>query len=205
MFGAKVWVPDSDKLDMKLLNVFVPLLLALFLANCSIDVAIDDLTADDFLKSTILATSRGVGDGQTSASVVVLLKNSDDSFVSGYEPQFNFIDNSGSTVSGNGITFSECTMSDSKGVSTCTFRSIQVGARKVAFNNIVIELVGNVFFDPPSRNGTFTQVVNAGQIDQDASGYSVTSYIGAPFAGMKQEVNGYMIFTNTTGGITPVE
>lgn len=190
---------------MKRLNVFYPILLALLLANCSIDVAIDDLTADDFLKSTILATSRGVGDGQTSATVVILLKNSDDSVVTNYKPQFDFVDNGGSQVEGNGITFSDCSMTNSQGISTCTFKSIIVGARRVAFNNIVIDLIGEVFFDPPSRNGTFLQVVSSGQVDQDANGYSVTSHTGAPFAGLRQTVNGYSVFTNTTGSITPTE
>ncbi len=186
-------------------NVLGPVLLAVFLANCSIDVSIDDVTADDFLKSTILATSRGIGDGQTSATVVVLLKNSDDSVVTNYKPEFDFIDNGGSTVSGNGIVFSDCVTSNDQGISTCTFKSIQVGRRRVLFNNIAIELIGEVFFDAPSRNGTFLQIVSAGQVDQDASGYSVTSHVGSSFKGLKHEVDGYTIFTNTTGGITPVD
>lgn len=190
---------------MKTLHVLRALALVLLLANCSIDVAIEDVTADDFLKSTILATSRGVGDGQTSATVVVLLKNSDDSVIANYKPQFDFVDNNGSQISGNGITFSDCVPTNAQGISTCTFKSIAVGVKRVMFNNIVIELIGEVFFDPPSRKGTFLQVVSSGQIDQDAGGYTVTSQIGAPFAGLKQEVNGYTIFTNTTGDITPAE
>jgi hypothetical protein len=202
---AKVYRPESDKYTMKLLNVLSPLMLALMLANCSIDVSIEDMVGDDFLKSTILATSRGVGDGQTSATVVILLKNSDDSVVANYKPEFDFVDNGGSTVSGNGITFSDCVPTNDQGISTCTFRSIQVGARRVMFNNIAVELIGEVFFDAPSRNGTFFQVLSSGQIDQDASGYTVTSQIGAPFAGLKQEASGYTIMTNTTAGITPVD
>lgn len=190
---------------MKLLNVLGPLLLALSLANCSIDVSIDDITADDFLKSTILATSRGIGDGQTSATLVVLLKNSDDSVVTAYKPRFDFIDNGGSSVNAVGITYSDCSESNAQGISTCVFKSISVGARRVAFNNIVIELIGEVYFDAPSRNGTFLQIVSSGQIDQDANGYAVTSHMGSPFAGLKQEVNGWTVFTNTTGGITPVD
>ena len=73
------------------------------------------------------------------------------------------------------------------------------------FNNIVIDLVGEIFFDPPSRNGTYLQVVSSAQVDEDADGYSVTSHVGAPFSDMKQNVNGYTVFTNTTGGITPVD
>ncbi len=190
---------------MKLLNVLGPLLLALLLANCSIDVSIDDITADDFLKSTILATSRGIGDGQTSATLVVLLKNSNGSVVSSYKPNFDFVDNSGSSVNAVGITFSDCSVSNAQGISTCTFKSIQVGARRVAFNNIAIQLFGEIYFDAPSRNGTFQQVVNSGQIDQDANGYTVTSHTGSIFAGLKQDVNGWTVFTNTTGSITPIE
>lgn len=190
---------------MKLLNVFNILLIALFLANCSLDVSIEDITTDDFLKSTILATSRGVGDGQTSATVVILLKNSDESVVTSYKPQFDFVNNGGSTIESNGITFSDCSLTNNQGISTCSFKSISVGARRVMFNNIVIDLIGEIFFDPPSRKGTFLQVVSSAQIDEDAAGYSVTSHVGAPFAGLKQNVNGYTIFTNTTGGITPVD
>ena len=202
---TKVYGLESDKEVMKLLNVLGPLLLALFLANCSIDVSIDDVTADDFLKSTILATSRGIGDGQTSATIVVLLKNSDNSTIASYKPQFDFVDNSGSNVNAVGITYSDCTASNGQGISTCTFKSISVGGRRVAFNNIVIELVGEIYFDAPSRNGTFLQVVSSGQIDEDANGYTVTTHTGSPFAGLKQDVNGWTIMTNTTGGITPVD
>lgn len=190
---------------MKLWNVLRFILLTLLLTNCSIDVSIEDITADDFLKSTILATSRGIGDGQTSATVVVLLKNSDDSLVVNYKPQFNFVDNGGSQVTGNGITYSDCMSTNSQGVSTCTFKSITVGAKRVLFNNIAIELIGEIFFDPPSRNGTFVQIVSSSQIDENAGGYSVTSHVGTPFSGLKQTVNDYIIYTNTTGGITPLE
>jgi hypothetical protein len=189
---------------MKSLNVLAPLLLALFLANCSIDVSIEDDTGgNDFLKSSILSTSRGIGDGQTGATVVIILKNSDSSVVKNYEPNFSFVDNSGSTVTDSGITFSSCTKSNAQGISICTFKSIQVGGKKVSFKNIVVELISSLYFDAPSRNGTFLQIVSSAQIDQDAGGYSVTSHTGAPFAGLKQEVNGYIIYTNTTEGITP--
>ena len=190
---------------MRFVRIFVLAGLMFSLANCSIDVAIDDVTPNDFLRSTILATSRGVGDGQTSAQVILLLKNSDDSLVVGYKPSFDFVDNGGSSIEENGVTFFECTVSNDEGISTCVIKSIVVGAKRLLFNNITIDLVGEVFFDPPDRGGTFLRVVSSGQIDQNAGGYSVTSHVGSPFSGLKQEVNGYTVFTNTTGGITPVE
>ena len=190
---------------MKLRNVLAHILLGLFLANCSIDVSIEDITPNDFSLSSVLATSRGVGDGQTSATVVILLKNSGGSLVANHKPNFVFVDNNGATNQGAGITFSDCTTSNDQGISTCTIKSISIGPRRLAFNNIIIELFGEVYFDPPDRNGTFLQVVSSGQIDQNAGGYSVTSHTGSPFSGLKQESNGYTIFTNTTGGITPVE
>ena len=179
--------------------------MAVLLANCSIDVSIDNITADDFLKSSVLGTSRGISDGQTGATVVVLLKNSDDSLIENYKPEITFIDNSGSSYEGNGITYWDCAASNTSGVSTCVIKSIEVGSRHVLFNNVVVELKSQVYFDAPSRNGTFLQVVSSGQIDQNANGYTVTSHTGAPFAGLKQKVNGYTVFTNTTGGITPVQ
>lgn len=190
---------------MKLLSVTTWLFTALFVANCSIDVSIDDISPNDFLKSSILATSRGVGDGQTDATVAILLKNSDGSLVTNYRPTFNFIDNNGSTASGSGITFSECSISSAEGISTCVIRSVLVGTRRILFNNISIDLVGDVFFDPPEHEGTFLQVVSSAQINVDASGYSVTSHTGNAFSGLKQEVNGYTIFINTTDSITPIE
>lgn len=183
--------------------------------NCSIDVSIEDITGNDFFKTTILSTSRGIGDGQTNATAVVLLKNADGSVIPNYRPSFEFVDNSGSSVQGSAITFSECSVSNEQGISVCIIRSISVGSLTLSFNNVKVELFGQVYFDPPSRDGTFFQVVNSGQIDQNAGGYSVTSYTGSPFSlpsssgapysGMMQKVNGYTIFTNTTGGMTPVE
>lgn len=190
---------------MKILNVLVPIVLALFLTNCSIDVSIDDITANDFIKSTILASSRGVGDGQSTATLVVLLKNSDDTLVTNHKPSFIFVDNSGSAITGNGITYSDCDTSNAQGISTCSVRSVYSGPRRLSFNNIQIELIGEVYFDPPERNGTFLQIVNSAQINQTAGGYSVTSHTGSPFAGLEQQAGGYTIFTNTTGSITPVE
>jgi hypothetical protein len=177
----------------------------LFVANCSIDVSIDDLTAPDFLRSTILATSRGVGDGQTSATVVVLLRNSSGTVVANYKPTFVFIDNSGSTYAGEGVTYSECEPTNTQGIATCRIKAITVGMKRVLFNNVAIDLTSEVFFDPPSRKGSFGQILSSAQVDQNANGYSVTSQTGAITKGLKHEVNGYIIYTHTTGGITPLE
>ncbi len=190
---------------MNIRNVFIYLTLPLLVANCSIDVSIDDLTQNDFLKSTILATSRGVGDGQTSATVVVLLRNSSGEVVTNYEPTFTFIDNSGSSYNAEGITYSSCEKTNSLGIATCRIKAVIVGMRRLIFNNVVIELSGEVFFDPPTRRSSFGQIVSSGQIDMNANGYSVTSHTGTITKGLKHEVDGYTIFTHTTGGITPLE
>jgi len=190
---------------MNIRNVLVYLFLPLLIANCSIDVSIDDLTQNDFLKSTILATSRGVGDGQTSATVVVLLRNSNGDVITDYKPSFTFMDNSGSSINAEGITYSACEKTNSQGIATCRIKAIIVGMRRVMFNNVIIELAGEVFFDPPSRQVGFGQIVSSGQIDMSASGYSVTSHTGTITKGLIHEVDGYTIFTHTTGGITPIK
>lgn len=190
---------------MNIRNVLVYLFLPLLAANCSIDVSIDDLTQNDFLKSKVLATSRGIGDGQTSATVVVLLRNSNGEVISNYEPSFNFIDNSGSSSNAEGITYTACEKSNNQGIATCRIKAIIVGMRRVVFNNVVVDLDSEVFFDPPTRQASFGQIVSSAQIDMNANGYSVTSYTGNITKGLKHEVDGYTIFTHTTGGITPLE
>ncbi len=190
---------------MRLSKCFQFIILAVLLANCSIDVSIDDITGNDFLKSTILATSRGVGDGQTSATVVVLLKNSTGKVVTNHKPSFVFIDNSGASYQGNGVTYSDCAVSNSQGLSTCVIRAITVGPRRILFNNIIIELVGTVYFDPPSRKGTFLQVVSSAQVNQVTNGYLINSISGTPLPKMVEEADGYTILSNTTAGITPLE
>ena len=190
---------------MKFVNVLVPLLFLALLANCSLDIAIEDVRANDFAKSSILSTSRGVGDGLTGATITVLLKNSDNTVVVGHKPEFDFINESGSAYEGEGITYVECTNSNNLGISNCMIKAITVGSKKVLFNNILIELFSDVYFDPPERNGTFMQIVSSAQIKQDADGYSVTSHTGVPFTGLRQDEGGYIIYTSTTGSITPTE
>lgn len=190
---------------MGLSKVIAAFTTGLLLSGCSIDVSIEDITGNDFLKSTILATSRGVGDGQTSATVVVLLKNSTGKLVTNYKPSFVFIDNNGSSYTGNGITYSDCTSSNAQGISTCVIRSITIGPRKLLFNNIIIELSGVVYFDPPSRKGTFLQVVGFASANKVVNGYVTQSFGGTHLQEIIQEANDYTVFTNTTAGITPIE
>ena len=179
----------------------------LLLANCSLDISIDDVSTMDFAHSTILSTTRGVGDGTTSAVVVVLLKNSDDTAVVSHEPELKLVDSNNQSLdfTNEGVTDIKCSKSDNDGISTCTIKSITVGSKRIGFFNIIIELFGEVYFDPPERNGTFMQIVSSAQIKQDAEGYSVTSHTGTAFSGLRQVESGYTIYTSTTGSITPEE
>ncbi|MCB0377997.1 MAG: hypothetical protein KDD33_05850 [Bdellovibrionales bacterium] len=185
---------------MRVLNVAYKLLLLVLLANCSIDVAVEDLKGNDFLRSSVVSNSRGIGDGVTAAVVVIELRNSDDSLVTGHTPDLSLA-NTGSS----GITYYSCTPSDQLGLSTCTIKAIIVGVKTIVFNNIEIGLSSDIFFDPPKRDGNFFQLISAGAVMEDASGYSVTTQLGSPYEGLKQEVDGYQIYISTTGAITPTE
>ncbi|MCJ8276888.1 MAG: hypothetical protein MJK18_08605 [Bdellovibrionales bacterium] len=189
---------------MKKLNVLLPIFL-LLLANCSLDIAIDDIAADDFADSSILSTSRGVGDGITSATVTLLLKNSNGTVVVDHIPDLAFINGDGQSFQDEGVTFVDCTKSNDEGISTCLIKSITIGKKRIGFMNLIVDLFGDIYFDPPERNGTFMQIVASAQVKQDADGYSVTSHTGAPLTGLRQEESGYTIFTSTTGSITPDE
>ena len=188
---------------MKLVRILTSLGLALLLANCSMDIAIEDISGPDFLKSKVLSSTTGIADGVSDLVVNVELRNSNDTLVVGHIPTIDLL-------SGNGITLLDCTASNDNGISTCRLRSTIPGIATISIENIPIELDHDVKFDPPARDGTFIQIVASAQNNQPTTdagngSYSVTSQIGPAISGQFQEVDGYQIYINTTGAITPTE
>lgn len=184
---------------MKLVRILTSTLFALGLANCSLEIGVEDLTDNiDFLKSSVISETVGVADGINELVVTVELRNSDDSLVVDHTPSLELI-------SGSSVTLVGCTTSNSLGISVCRLKSSLAGTKTISFANILIELTEEVVFTPPSRNGTFLQIVSAAQNKVNASGYTVTTHLGAPIHGLHQEPSGYEVFTSTTGAITPTQ
>jgi len=189
------------KLFSKILpSLSLALSFALLLANCSLDISVEDISSsgDDFLKSSVLSQTEGISDGLTDLLLTLELRNSDDTLVAGYTPSFEIIN-------GSGATFVGCSVSNENGISVCRFRATISGTKTVAVLDLPIEITEEIVFKAPERSGTFMQIVSSAQNNVDAGGYKVTSHIGAPVQGLRQKVDGYEIFTSTTGAITPTE
>ena len=192
--------PDEDT-EYRFMNFTRMLILSLWvllLANCSLEIGIEDLSGPDFLKSSVVSETVGIADGVNELVVTVELRNSDDTLVVGHTPIL-------SLLSGDSVTLVGCTVSNDNGLSVCRLKSSIVGVKTIAFGNIKIDLTEDVVFDPPSRNGTFQQVLSAAQNNVNASGYSVTSQLGAPMQGLRDTPSSYEVFTSTTGAITPTQ
>ena len=181
------------------MRILTSTLFALLLTNCSLEIGVEDLTDTiDFLKSSVISETVGIADGINEPVVTVELRNSDDSLVADHTPTLDLI-------SGDGVTLVGCTPSNSLGITVCRLKSNLAGTKTISFGNILIDLSEDVVFDPPSRNGTFLQVLSAAQNNINASGYTVTTQLGAPAQGLNQMAGGYEVFTSTTGAITPTQ
>jgi|GEM_PF-3475688 len=188
---------------MKLSRHFIPFLIScLLFSACTLEIEVKDISSQpaDFLLSSIVSTTRGVSDGITELLMTIELKNSDGSFVEGFTPEI-------SIISGIPATFVGCSPSNAAGISVCSFRSSTPGlvtvGTSVGLSNALIELTEDLIFEAPQQSGSFVQIVSSALNNVDANGYTVTSHIGAPVKGLRQVVNGYVIYTNTTSGITP--
>ena len=100
-----------------------------------------------------------------------------------YKPDFDF---QGAQNRHQGLTFSNCTLTDDQGFSTCTFRSITPGSRQLVFNDLPVDLSSEVIFDPlGNRNSTFFNVVSGALVNQTTSppngNYRVSAYVGKAF------------------------
>lgn len=193
---------DGLPIDPMMRTLKISVLLALssllFGLGCTLEVELVDISNpdNDFKLSSVLAETVGVADGITDLILTLELKNSNGSLVKFFTPQI-------SLLSGSGVTSLGCSKSNELGISTCRFRSNTPTTALVSLENILIELTEEIVFEAPRVSLSYVQVVSSALNRVDAGGYTVTSHIGVPVQGLRQEVDGYEIFLNTTDGITP--
>ena len=96
----------------------------------------------DFLKTEILANGPVAADGSSQLLVVIQLKNSDNTSVPNYRPTYG-------VTSSLGVPQSQCTTSDSNGVSTCVLKSIIPGQKTFTLTNAKVGLNKQVEFTAP--------------------------------------------------------
>lgn len=173
-------------------------LLTVFSAGCSIEATLTELSpkVPDFLKTEIISNGPGTADGISELIVVVQLKNSDLSVVSGYKPTYEI-------TAGGGVITSECTESLTNGLSYCVLRATQSGVKRLRLTNARIGLEKDVIFDP-KQGGLDVQGIIAGSLQKGttASGYQIESSTG----GLVNEIqtstsDGYIMYSTVQGAL----
>lgn len=131
-------------------------------------------SVQDFQKTKIATSSNStIADGVNVITVTVQLINSDNSYVTNYTPSYTITPSSG-------VIPTACTLSNSSGLSTCTFKSTEVGNKIFQLTNPKIDLSASLNFTLP--NGEEAAVAIAGaQINGTTSdGYTVNMSLGGP-------------------------
>lgn len=152
--------------------------------------------SNDFRKSEIKVLNSGLADGQTELTFTIILRNSNDSYVSGFRPIFE-------VVSGTGVTTGSCVKSNSSGVANCILKSNLSGIKIISVKNIDIKLEGNLTFNAPSTPSSEKPVVGliSAKSSQSSGNFSLTASVGSQEPGIVQTSGNYKLY----GGIEGVE
>lgn len=103
------------------LKLFISLLI---LSGCSqkVEIGAEDPNSDSALKITVLSKDTVVADGFTDLNVSLKVEDMLGNPVSNYSPTFQL-------TASTGVNYSTCTVSNSQGLLTCTFRSMLEGTK----------------------------------------------------------------------------
>ncbi|WII71540.1 hypothetical protein QJS83_13810 [Bdellovibrio sp. 22V] len=147
---------------------------------------VTDVSKSDFKNTEIVVGQHGLADGTTELFVVIRLMNSDNTVIQGYRPDY-------SITKGTGVIETDCSVSDSFGVSICSLRSHDAGIKTMELNNIADHHVEtDLVFDAPTKEQTV--VDNSGGDVGEAtspSGWKMTATVGTQFDKASAEGNGY--------------
>ncbi len=93
----------------------------------------------DFMNTEIIASDIGIADGNDELVVVVHLKNSDNSVVGNFKPEYEI-------VNGAAVWKGPCTTSASNGMSICILKSTVPGSKRLRLTNAKAGLEKDVLF-----------------------------------------------------------
>lgn len=138
----------------------------------------------DFQKTEIVTSGSARADGLSEIAVVIHLKNSDNTPVANYKPEYQ-------VVSGIGVLPEECTTSDRNGVSACAVRATQTGTKRLQLTNAKVGLEKDLQFDPPSYSSTQLSLVS-GSVKRSTTsiGYKVQMKVQTSIAGADSTTSG---------------
>lgn len=140
----------------------------------------------DFARTEILVSGSAPADGISGLGVVIHLKNSDNTPVSNYKPEYQ-------VVAGVGVLPGECSTSDSNGVSACAVRATQAGTKTVRLVNAKVGLEKNLSFVPPVYSSSRLSLGDGGIRSSTASGYTVKTTAAVTVTGVQATTAaGYM-------------
>jgi hypothetical protein len=160
-----------------------------FTSGCSLKGGLKRLKGRvDFEKTEIIASDIGIADGSDELVVAIQLKNSDNSVVEEYKPQYQ-------VVSGSVAYQGPCTKSSNLGISVCILKAIQPGTKKLRLLNAKVGLEKEVLFALRGTQSTTSLVAASGVQIPTSGGYKANLSVG-PWVNSKavQTPNGYKVY-----------
>jgi len=163
----------------------------LFLTACNVNNQIqgtfNPTTEQDFQKTEIIANGPVPANGTSPLLVAVHLKNSNNTSVPDFKPTY-------SISSGAGVTSSDCTTSDSNGVSACILKAVVSGTKTFTLTNALVGLSKNIVFDAAAGTEKTEILTGATANGTTGSGYKVQMALGHPLKGnYKLHSGGYKV------------
>ena len=131
----------------------------------------------DFLKTEIVSAPAGVADGTSTLKIVLSLKNSDGSPVSGFRPTYT-------TTPNQGIVEGSCTLSDNNGFASCPITSRSSGIKTFRLSNAKVGLKAELNFSAPDSQQN-SAIVTSGSVVNGATsdGYRISVSVGGAVQG----------------------
>lgn len=171
------------------LNIFLPLGF-LFFAACSQSTGVSAPTqgqVDSSLRVTVLSQNSVIADGFSDLIVTALIEDLLGNKLISFTPSV------GVKAGSLGVNFSSCTVTDSLGQTTCTFRSTLGGSKNVLIGGRTIAVE---FIEVPANLSSQFAIVASAQFDELAGTDFVSSTIGATFDQPRQEFSGWLLRTD---------
>jgi hypothetical protein len=149
----------------------------------------------DFEKTEIIASDIGIADGSDELIVAVQLKNSDNSVVSEYRPEYDIVQG---TVAFKG----PCTASTDMGISVCILKAIQPGTKKLRLLNAKVGLEKEVLFALRGTSSTSGLVAGSDVQVGTNGGYKANVSVGPWVSSAAVPTNsGYKVFLSVQGSM----
>ena len=165
-------------------------------SSCSLKGQISKIAGNnDFKKTEIIASDIGIADGSDDLVVAVHLKNSDNSAVAAYRPEYDIVSGS---VSYKGA----CTTSSNDGISVCILRATQPGTKRLRLKNAYVGKEKDVLFALAGTAPVSGLTAAGGVQVPTAGGYKANVSLGAWAASPGVATPGnYKVFLSVQGAV----